>query len=281
MATNSTEQNTSSTPALPSTDSPPKFTQPPPGQIPFNIPPPNMMNPTGGTVNPYSQYYQQYMQYMYSSMYSHPSYIQAYGISQANPAQAAAAMQNYYNYNQAASNTSVPPPLNLNNKPPVSTPKSETTANATASNTQKQAIKINLKFQQNNDEIDSSPGETKNNPKKSRFNATSLDSLSNVKQQQENFNKKQDIDNDKSKQTNEVVVSANAPAVINTTTPAKTTIASDIVYDINKWPVSLKEYCAKVYQHYQSITLVTEDQVGKVNQCQISFRFEKLHHIQM
>ena len=274
MATNSTEQNSSSTPPLPMTGSPPKFTQPPPGQISYNMPPPNMMNsPSGATANQYSQYYQQYMQYMYSSMYSHPSYIQAYGMGQANPAQAAAAMQNYYNYNQnqAASVSPSMPPPNLNNKPHITTPKIDApTTPTTPANSQKPAIKINLKFQQNNDEMDSSTAEIKNNPKKSRFNATSLDSLTNVKQQQEMFNKKQEIDTDNSKQTNEVVANVNTQIA----TPTKTATASDIVYDINKWPVSLKEYCAKVYQHYQSITLVTEDQVTKYLQQRITNAFK-------
>lgn len=50
---------------------------------------------------------------------------------------------------------------------------------------------------------------------------------------------------------------------------------SDIVYDINKWPASLKTYCASVYQHYQKITLVSEDQVTKYLQKRITDAFKE------
>jgi hypothetical protein len=50
--------------------------------------------------------------------------------------------------------------------------------------------------------------------------------------------------------------------------------SAEIVSNINKWPTSLKNFCAKVYQHYQTITAVTEDQVTKYLQQRITDAFK-------
>jgi hypothetical protein len=66
-----------------------------------------------------------------------------------------------------------------------------------------------------------------------------------------------------------------APTTATDKEEKKTTTnqVSDIVYDINKWPIALKTYCAKVYQHYQTITMVSEDQVTKYLQQRITEAF--------
>jgi hypothetical protein len=50
--------------------------------------------------------------------------------------------------------------------------------------------------------------------------------------------------------------------------------ASDVVFDINKWPVALKNYCSKVYQQYAASTLVTEQQVTNYLQNRITQAFK-------
>ena len=55
---------------------------------------------------------------------------------------------------------------------------------------------------------------------------------------------------------------------------AKDKAASDIVFDIHKWPPALKSYCTKVYQHFQKILNISEDQVTKYLQQRITETFK-------
>lgn len=48
----------------------------------------------------------------------------------------------------------------------------------------------------------------------------------------------------------------------------------DIVYHIDKWPDSLKNYCARIYKHYSQSTQVSEDQVTKYLQKKITDAFK-------
>lgn len=51
--------------------------------------------------------------------------------------------------------------------------------------------------------------------------------------------------------------------------------ASDIVFDIHKWPPALKNYCTKVYQHFQKVLNISEDQVTKYLQQRITETFKE------
>lgn len=105
--------------------------------------------------------------------------------------------------------------------------------------------------------------------KKSRFSC----SLTNVIQEQNRFKEQQQQQPQQSK-----------PDVVNTeaTNTTKKDNGSeicnedknDIVYDINKWPDSLKAYCAKVYKHYSQNGQVSEDQVTKYLQKKIIDAFK-------
>ena len=71
-----------------------------------------------------------------------------------------------------------------------------------------------------------------------------------------------------------------AATVTTTTTPTAPVSAppqannSEIVSNINKWPASLKTFCAKVYQHFQSSLVLAEDQVTKYLQQRITDAFK-------
>ena len=136
-----------------------------------------------------------------------------------------------------------PSNTNTNNKPP---------------------IKFNLKFQNfptasktdqqpyNGDSNESSENQINTstpNGRKSRF-----DNLNNVTNQQKEFEQ----------------TTANKTE----TQQQQQANGAEIVSNINKWPASLKSFCAKVYQHYQTITTVTEDQVTKYLQQRITDAFK-------
>lgn len=263
---------------------PPNAPPPPPAQsgtVTASYPPPMATNaPVAATAAAataaYHGYYQQYYQYMYSTMYSNPAammqyYQQANGAAAAttpNAVAAAAAMQSYYNYN-----TSVPPP----NLPKLSVaadaePIKPATPPATEQ-VKQPAIKFNLKFQQQQQQSPSSSkpeGEIKPTVKKSRFSLTGPDAVSNVANEQTRFKQEQDA-------TKPAPAAPAAPTVEEPAKPESATPASqpDIVYDINKWPMALKTFCAKVYHHYQAITLVSEDQVTKYLQKRITDAFKQ------
>ena len=46
------------------------------------------------------------------------------------------------------------------------------------------------------------------------------------------------------------------------------------MFDIHKWPLELKNYCTKVYQHYSKMMHVSEDQVTKYLQQRITETFK-------
>lgn len=222
-----------------------KNSTPPPPQnssigsnAPGSTPPAFAYPPVGSSpaaIAAYHQYYQQYYQYIYS-VYN-PT--QAAAIMQAYAQNPAAAMQGYYHYQtgaQAPKSVSQPPP-----PPPPQTKPTET------SSTTEPKIKINIKFS----------SESKSD-RKSRF----TESIDNVTKEQENFKKEvKEISQPMAQQEikDEEI---------------KKEQGSDIVFDINKWPTALKNYCAKVYQHYQNIKQVSEDQVTKYLQKRITDAFK-------
>jgi hypothetical protein len=245
----------------------------------FAAPPPSM-SPAA-----YQAYYQQYMQYM--SYYS-------YGMYPGATSTAVPTIPPYYNYNQ--------PGVSPGNRAPTLSSPVVTTgpqmkvepkqAPVQKQQTQSPSIKINIKQPQQmsvlhqsvsmeNMETDSL---NKTSAKKSRF--SSLDSISNVTAQQASYEQEtktkasqlETKPSSVSKQITTVSSSPSAPSMETSkeeqkTTSTTTSQVSDIVYDINKWPIALKTYCAKVYQHYQTITLVSEDQVTKYLQQRITEAF--------
>lgn len=205
-----------------------------PGSIPSNLAYP----PAGSNpaaIAAYHQYYQQYYQYIYS-MYN-PT--QAAAIMQAYAQNPAAAMQGYYNYQSS----SQAPKANSQPAPPPPPPQHKPTETNTESK-----IKINIKF----------TSESKSDSRKTRF----TESIDNVIKEQEKTNK-------------EVKEISHPPAQQEIKDEeTKKDQGSDIVFDINKWPNALKNYCAKVYQHYQNIKQVSEDQVTKYLQKRITDAFK-------
>ena len=103
--------------------------------------------------------------------------------------------------------------------------------------------------------------------KKSRFSSN----ISNVVQEQKAF-KQQQQETTPSQPTSsrsEQICSEDKVSASESTTNT-----TDIVYDINKWPDSLKNYCARVYKHYATISQVSEDQVTKYLQKKITEAFK-------
>jgi hypothetical protein len=159
--------------------------------------------------------------------------------------------------------------------------------NSSDTNASKQsqpAIKFNLKFQQQSGanetpgaESGSGGGGGKAVPqRKSRFQ-----SIDHVKQQQDLFKNKQNQQENEQSKSQESNTSSTSEAQVDATKqdgdPTKkqtTTNVIDIVYDINKWPSSLKDFCARVYKHYHTSTIVTEDQVTKYLQQRITNAFK-------
>lgn len=251
------------------------------------IPPPtNSAAVAPNTTQAYQEYYQQYMmQYMY---YNNPALLQSYSMMSGAP---------YYNYNTSGTtNTAVQAQAasqTVSNQkqiaPPVSVPPKQTPVQAEAP---KSAIKINLKFQQNSvlstvaskepaqmTQSVSAPSVTESpTPRKSRFNM--IDSVSNVTNQQNQF-KQQQQQQQQQQQDQSVKTETNQNTMDTESSQEKDQTEtneqaqSDIVYDIHKWPASLKNYCAKVYQHYQQITIVSEDQVTKYLQQRITDAFKQ------
>lgn len=186
----------------------------------------------------YHQYYQQYYQYIYS-MYNPTqaaAIMQAYGQ---NPAAATQAYSSYPSGTQTPKtpSQSAPPP-----PPPPHTKPAEAESK----------IKINIKF---------SSSEAKSESRKSRF----TESIANVIKEQESGKQ----------QAKEIVQQQQPPAQQEAKSEEiKKEQGSDIVFDINKWPNALKSYCARVYQHYQNIKQVSEDQVTKYLQKRITDAFK-------
>jgi len=225
----------------------------------------------------YQAYYQQYMQYM--SYYS-------YGMYPGATSTAAPTMPPYYNYNQPVASSSVRPTLP---SPVVSAgPQMKTEpkpAPVQKHQTQSPSIKINIKQpqqQQHQEQQKSALHQSvsmenmetdslnKTSAKKSRF--SSLDSLSNVTAQQVSYeqemkSKTSQMESQTSSVSKQTTAVSSSTAAVKEEKKTTTNQVSDIVYDINKWPIALKTYCAKVYQHYQTITLVSEDQDGTKSLC--------------
>lgn len=200
--------------------------------------PPNMNQMSAAA---YQQYYQQYMQYVYSM----------YGASAAQTAA--------YSYNMTAAKQT------FEIAPQTTTPTVVTLNRQTETVQQKPAIKFNLKFQSQPkvDQQQQLPQQIETASRKSRFNTNSL---ANIQAEQESFKKKE---------AEEIKVSE--PTVIKQEEPVATkttTTAADIVADINKWPATLKAYCTKVYQFYQKLHTVSEDQVTKYLQQRITDTFK-------
>jgi hypothetical protein len=217
----------------------------------------------------YQQYMQYYQQYIYSQYASGGMPMQPPLM----PTVDAAASQSGNLSNPKQDNK------NTNNNYQAQRQQPNTTTNqehVTANGTNKSPIKFNLKFNQfslnkpslNETDVtvtqhQQQPAATQPPPvRKSRFN-----SLDNIKNQQRAFDEKTTTD---PRVNNPVAVSS---VKIEAQTVSSSS-QSEIVFDIHKWPVSLKSFCAKVYQHYQSITLVAEDQVTKYLQQRITDAFK-------
>ena len=148
-------------------------------------------------------------------------------------------------------------------------------------NAQKAAIKFNLKSQppQQQQHVPQQVGNVASptGPRKSRFN-----NLNNVAAQQKEFEQRNQAKIETQAPPPPASPANNAASSASTPAPASASAAatpdvkqqSDIVFDIHKWPNSLKTFCAKVYQHYQNILLVTEDQVTKYLQQRITDAFK-------
>ena len=143
-----------------------------------------------------------------------------------------------------------------------------------------QQIKINLKFNkggtlktvESGSSIDP-PTDTASNAvkqpvvKKSRFSSN----ISNVVQEQNRFKQQQETPVQPTTSRSEEICSEDTAS---TSVSASATTPTDIVYDINKWPDTLKNYCARVYKHYATISQVSEDQVTKYLQKKITDAFK-------
>jgi hypothetical protein len=268
---------------------------PPPTMLPNTaVPPPNFVPPppsNGGATAPstgsvpavpaqYQAYMQQYYQYMYSSMYSNPAMMQAYMASNPNAstaiaAAAAASMQNFYNNNNSKSASQ-----SGKTEPTKPTLPISSTATPTAGTPTSQ-IKFNLKFNQQKQMHKEDQNKSEPAVKKSRFDLSSSDSLiSNVTQEQKSFEKNEQ---EKVRTLSTPMSSTKAGSAVNenvaeeeirVTKQQQQAPTTDIVYDIKKWPVNLKAYCARVYQHYVKIVAVDEEQVTKYLQKRITDVFQ-------
>ena len=232
----------------------------PPSSHPFYASlPPHLANPPPYNSPAYQTYYQQYMQYMYSTMYA--GYYNYGANGQQQPQQPV----------QQTQSTSNPPPLPL--LPQVNKITVQATSPAPPTEPPKPAIKINLKFQSNkaSEQISTSPVPP---VRKSRFDNSSI---SNVINEQAEFDKSDMAEKrvDDKKQEVAVVLKSEEVAPTSSNTASTTSSATDIVFDINKWPVALRNYCAKVYQHYQGVNSVSEDQVTKYLQQRITETFKE------
>ena len=256
--------NSSSDPQLP-TESPPL----PPGLPNQNQSASNPLNTTqiaptvGSLPASYQNFYQyQYMQYYQQYMYSHPTIMQSYGMMP--PTQPTA--PNYYNYNPAPSQQQPVAPKQTPQSltaPPNAAPQPKSSIlieeqKSSASNeTPKPAIKINLKYQQGSstNQIHSSvsspllstsleTSSDKITPRKSRFD----DKVSNVTSQQKKFEQQQKEIESKEKEKETKTEASKNEGISSKQTNSDnigTSSQSEIVFDIHKWPVALKNYCAK------------------------------------
>lgn len=128
------------------------------------------------------------------------------------------------------------------------------------------------------------PVETDSAPKKSRFDITTppAQPTPNIVKHQNlyaQYQQKQQImlQQQQLKQQKQAKAVATAAAIAHQKTAPqkpKNESESDVVFDINKWPVSLKNYCAKVYQQYAASTQVTEQQVTNYLQNRITQAFK-------
>ncbi|CAF0882411.1 unnamed protein product [Brachionus calyciflorus] len=248
-----------------------------PGASSSNFPYPPPAGSTPAAIAAYQQWYQQYCQYYYA--YNNPATAAAMMQAYAQNPTAAATMQGYYNYNQpqAQSQSPATPKQGLLTPPPPPPPppaQTKPTETKTPTEPPKSQIKINIKFtgDSKNETVAAAAAKTEltpntqtQEPRKSRFNMTQ--SVSNVIKEQEKFKEK---NNEKITEP----LSETSSKIDNVEKKEVSTPGSDIVFDINKWPLSLKTYCAKVYQHYQTITLVSEDQVTKYLQKRITDAFK-------
>jgi len=126
------------------------------------------------------------------------------------------------------------------------------------------------------------PVEAESTPKKSRFDVTTPTApqpTSNIVKHQNlyaQYQQKQQImlQQQQLKQQKQAKAIATAGVIVQQKTTPKSEVASDVVFDINKWPVSLKSYCSKVYQQHAGSTQVTEQQVTNYLQNRITQAFK-------
>lgn len=265
----------------------PEMTPPLPRETPPPLPAstsmPSMMSSLTAQPPPsmYHGYYQQYMQWYMSAQYA---------------AQAAASGTPQYTVPPLTSSASTPQiaPVYGNNMQPQNAPqkphitnystqqsKVDNSAASSASN-KASAIKFNLKFNNFNKSTNGPPKPLMNSPgeplrkaaltnspptRKSRF-----DNLANITAEQTEYQNSNQKPNEPKK--SESIPNKQQPE----TTQSKAELekaAADIVFDIHKWPPALKTYCTKVYQHYQKVHTISEDQVTKYLQQRITETFKQ------
>jgi len=95
--------------------------------------------------------------------------------------------------------------------------------------------------------------------------------LSNVTAEQNAFKAKDQVNIMK---PNTAIETQKSPVTNEAKEAADAKAASDIVFDIHKWPVALKTYCTKVYQNYANVFGLSEDQVTKYLQKRITDTFK-------
>lgn len=217
-------------PPLPPTETPPPL--PTSSSMPNMVtqPPPNM----------YAGYYQQYMQYMQYMQYAQG--FAATGARMTQPASYNATQPTPSYYASSAPNNSTVSKGNYQ--------KAEVKPNEPQQAT-KPAIKFNLKFNQQQSAT-SSPMSTEPPVRKSRFN-----NCANIANEQAEFSK----NNSKPEPQTQTQV-RKSPEKLDETPKSEETAskaASDIVFDIHKWPPALKNYCTRVYQNFQKVLNISED----------------------
>lgn len=235
------------------------------GSTPSNVYPPY-------DAQSYQEYYKQYMQYMYSQYYA--QYPHLYAPQASNAAQAPPPPPPLPHSQTAADSSE---PIKVEN------PKEEITPASASSINSSKPIKINLKFksqQQQQQQADTQVAQTnilgesnehemlhdyndKPKSRKSRFdippttpNIAKQQNLYQQHQQQQQLQKKQKV---QSVAKQQIITDQSS---------------SDIVFDINKWPLALKNYCTKVYQAYASNFNVNESQVTAYLQSRITEVFK-------
>lgn len=234
----------------------------------------NTTTPTNGTSGStqYQSYQDYYQSYMMQLMYGNYS---AYYANMMNPTGTT-------QQNQTNAQPPPPPPP----PPPPKAPESNAHQSQEPQQNKTAPIKFNLKFQQQPQQQPKllvpsvKPQESTTPGRKSRFDmpplSSSSSSTSNVIKQQNLYQQYQQ--KQKEKLATEAAAKSQPTTTTTTTTtnpnPTTPTYGDDIISDINKWPVSLKNYCSRLFTIYHSNKLVSEQQVTRYLQTRITETFK-------